>query len=94
MLTIEDCIALSDLTEEEIEAIAEHEHVPEMVAVELGSYLIHGPGGEKRVRRIIADDIAAARRRGDLAHAAKLKLVLRHFLEHHAPEGARRSRAR
>ena len=87
MLTIEDCIALSELSEEEIEAIAEHEHLPEIVAVELGSYIIHGPGGERRIRRIIADDIAAARQRGDLAHAARLKLVLRHFLDHHAPGG-------
>ena len=84
MLTIEDCIALSELTEEEIDAIAEHEHVPEMVAVEIGSYLIHSPGGEKRIKRIIVEDIAAARQRGDLAHAAKLKLVLKHFVEHHA----------
>jgi len=28
MLTIEDCIGLSELTEEEILAIAEHEHIP------------------------------------------------------------------
>ena len=84
MLTIEDCIALSELTEEEIDAIAEHEHVPEMVAVEMGSYLIHSPGGEKRIKRIIVEDIAVARQRGDLVHAAKLKLVLKHFVEHHA----------
>ena len=86
MLTIEDCIALSDLTEEEIEAIAEHERIPEMLAVELGSYLVHGPKGEARVKRIIVDDIQAARRRGDLVHAARLKLVLRHFLDQHAPQ--------
>ena len=43
MLTLEDCIELSDLSEEEILAIAEHEHIPEMVAVELGAYLVHTP---------------------------------------------------
>ncbi len=84
MLDIESCIALSGLTEEEIEAIAEHEHVPEMIAVELGGYLVQLPDGQKRIRRIIADDIAAAQQRGDLAHAARLKLVLQHFLERHA----------
>ncbi len=93
MLTIEDCIALSDLTEEEIDAVAEHEHVPEMLAVELGSYLVHLPDGERRIKRIIAEDIAVARARGDLAHAAKLKLVLRHFVEHHAPANAPRARS-
>jgi hypothetical protein len=30
MLTMQDCIELSDLTEDEILAIAEHEHLPEM----------------------------------------------------------------
>lgn len=47
MLTLQDCIELSDLTEDEILAIAEHEHIPEMVAVELGSYLVYAPNGEK-----------------------------------------------
>jgi len=84
MLTIQDCIELSDLTEEEILAIAEHEHVPEMIAVELGCYLVHTPEGEKRIKRMIADDIAAARSRGDHRHAAKLRLVLKHYLEEHA----------
>ncbi|HYD31417.1 MAG TPA: hypothetical protein VEB64_11255 [Azospirillaceae bacterium] len=82
MLTIDDCIALCDLTEDEIDAIAEHEHVPEMVAVEMGSYLIHLPDGRRRIRTIIRDDIRAAQARDDTLHAAKLKLVLRHFVEH------------
>ncbi|NBB83698.1 MAG: hypothetical protein GVY28_09865 [Alphaproteobacteria bacterium] len=83
MLTIEDCIALSELTREEIDAIAEHEHVPEMVAAELGAYLVETRQGEKRISRMIRDDIAHAKARGDHAHAAKLRLVLRHFLDTH-----------
>lgn len=82
MLTLEDCIALSDLTQEEIDAIAEHEHLPEVIAAELGSYLVHHAGGERTIRSIIRDDIEAATARGDIIHAAKLKLVLRHFVAH------------
>jgi hypothetical protein len=82
VLTLEDCIALSDLTEEEIDAIAEHEHVPEIIATELGCYLVHLPEGRQAIKAIIRDDIAAARARGDYLHSAKLKLVLRHFIEH------------
>jgi hypothetical protein len=82
VLTLEDCIALSDLTEEEIDAIAEHEHVPEIIATELGCYLVHLPWGRQAIKAIIRDDIAAARARGDYLHSAKLKLVLRHFIEH------------
>ena len=73
MLTFEDCLALCELTEEEVDAIAEHEQISETVAVELGSYLIHGPDGQLLIQRMIIDDIQAARRRGDLAHAAHLK---------------------
>lgn len=81
MLTIEDCIALSDLTEEEIDAIAEHEHVPEMIAVELGAYLVHLPDGQRAIRGIIREDIAHAQARREFAHSAKLKMVLQMFVE-------------
>ncbi|MDO9598490.1 MAG: hypothetical protein Q7J47_12285 [Azoarcus sp.] len=84
MLTIQDCIELSDLTEDELLAIAEHEHVPEMLAVEMGAYMVQTAEGEKRIKRMIADDIAMAREHGNLKHAAKLKLVLKHYLENHA----------
>ena len=83
MLTIQDCIELSDLTEEEILAIAEHEHVPEMVAVELGNYLVHTASGEKKIKRMIADDIAHAKETGNVKHGAVLKTVLKHYVEHH-----------
>lgn len=86
MLTFEDCIALSELTDEEIAAIAEHEHLPMTVAAEFGNYLIRCADGLPRIKRIIAEDIAAADRRGNHRHALALKLVLRHFLEHHAAQ--------
>ena len=83
MLTIEDCVALCGLTEEEVEAIAEHEHLPRMLATEMAAYLVETPTGERRIRRMIREDIEMASTRGDHAHAAKLKLVLKHFLEEH-----------
>ncbi|MBI1394723.1 MAG: hypothetical protein GC151_01995 [Betaproteobacteria bacterium] len=83
MLTIEDCIGLSELTEEEVQAIAEHEHLPQIVAAELGSYLVRTPEGELRISAMIRDDIDHATSVGDFQHAALLKLCLRHFVEHH-----------
>jgi hypothetical protein len=83
MLTFDDCLGLCDLTEEEVAAIAEHEHLPMIVAAELGNYLIHGPDGALRVKRIIVDDIRHAASVGDMAHVLALKLVLRHFVETH-----------
>jgi hypothetical protein len=84
MLTLQDCLELCELTEDEVLAIAEHEHITEMAALELGNYLVHTPEGERRIKAMIADDIDAARVRGDVRHAAMLKLVLRHFVQTHA----------
>jgi hypothetical protein len=83
MLSLEDCIALCGLSEEEVLAIAEHEHIPEIVAAELASYLVQTPEGEMRMKAIIRDDIEAARRRGDRRHELALKLMLRDFVLQH-----------
>ena len=83
MLSFEDCLGLCELTEDEVLAIAEHEHIPEMAALELGNYLVHLPGGEMRIKAIIRDDIAAACRRGERARELALKLVLRNFVLQH-----------
>lgn len=90
MLTFDDCVALCELTEDEIAAIAEHEHLPMIVAAELGNYLIHGPDGALRIKRIILDDLMAADRAGDKGRALTLKLVLRHFVERHPECRSRR----
>ena len=83
MLTIDDCIALSDLTEDEIDAIAEHEHLPEMVAVELGCCMVHSAEGHRRIARFIRDDIERARSHGQTVLAQQLTVVLKGFVAHH-----------
>ena len=37
MITFDDCLALCELTEEEIDAIAEHEHLTGTVALEMAT---------------------------------------------------------
>lgn len=88
MLTYQECLELSELSADEIDAIAQHEHVPEIVAAELGNYLVHCPDGVPRLRRIILDDIAEAKHRGDRQRALHLRLVLRHFVETHPLKAA------
>ncbi len=83
MLSLEDCIALCDLSEAEILEIAHHEHLPEIAAVELGNYLVHTPSGEMRIKSIIRDDIAEACALGDRGRELALKLVLREFVLRH-----------
>lgn len=88
MVTFEDCLSLCELTEEEVDAIREHEQVSETVALEMGSHLIHGPDGRLYIEHMIVDDILAAKRRGDIAYTAKLKQTLRRFIETHQAAGA------
>jgi len=92
MLTLEDCIALCDLSEAEVLAIAEHEHIPEIAAAEFGNYLVQTSKGELCIKAMIKDDIAAAAARGDRDHVLALKLVLRDFVLQH-PRCDERQRA-
>ena len=40
MITMKDCIDMCGLTQNEVMAIAEHEHVPEIAAASMGRYLL------------------------------------------------------
>jgi hypothetical protein len=83
VISLQDMIGLSGLTEEEILAIAEHEHIPEAVATGLASYLSHAEKGLDSVRDMIFDDIRKAQSRGDRGHVLDLLRVLHHFLRSH-----------
>jgi hypothetical protein len=83
MISLEDCIALSGLTEEEVLAIAEHEHLPEIAATALAQYLLKQEHGMEKIRDMIVDDIRQAQQRQDKAHILTLLHVLHHFLKSH-----------
>ena len=83
MLTFEDCLALCDLSLEEISAIAEHEHLPEITALEYGDYLVHTPEGEQCIKKMIIDDIEHSKETGNVKHKETLETVLRHFVLTH-----------
>jgi hypothetical protein len=84
MITLQDCIGLCGLTEEEVLAIAEHEHLPEIAATALAEYLLSQEHGSEKVRDMIVDDI----RQAQLTSGSKEKVltllhVLHHFLKTH-----------
>jgi hypothetical protein len=91
MISLEDCIALCGLSEQEVAAIAEHEHVPEIAAAAIGRYLLKEPDGSAKIRDMMRDDIHDALSRGEKARASELLMVLRHFLATH-PEAAQPTR--
>lgn len=75
----EDLIGLCGLDEEEVAAIAEHEHIPDVAAASLASYM-------QEVRRMICDDIKNTLDRGDDKHAGELLMALTHLHQAHARE--------
>ena len=83
MITLEDCICFCGLTEKEVLAIAEHEHLPEIAATALANYLLLQEHGTEKVRDMIVDDIRQAQLRGDKEHVLNLLHVLHHFLKTH-----------
>ena len=83
MITLQDCVALCGLKESEVLAIAEHEHVPEIVAAGLASSLLKHAHGVDGVRHMIIEDIRAAHERGDLQHVHELLVCLKNFLDEH-----------
>ncbi len=80
MISIEDIIGMTGLTREEVDAIAEHEHIPEVAAAALGDYLMHQDKGSDAILLMIRDDLRAALKRGDREHAKELMMALRHFI--------------
>ena len=90
MLTLEDCIALSELTEVEILAIASHERIPQIAAAELGNYLVRSIDGEWLIKAMIRDDITHAAASGNRERELGLKMVLRNYICSHPRCDARR----
>ncbi len=84
MLTIEDCLRMCRLSEDELAAEVDHEHLPDVIALEMSNYLCIAADGQRRLSCMIAIDIEAARAHGNLAHAAKLRRVLQQFIERYA----------
>ena len=83
MLTLQECLEFCDLTEDEIHAIAEHEHVTDIVAAELGDCLLQTDEGVCLIRRYMLDDIAIAEAHGQSLKVQHLHEVLQRFEASH-----------
>ena len=82
MLTYTECLEMCGLSDEEIDAIAEHEHLEPIVAMALGKYMVEH-NASHQVRQYILDDIEMARAQGNSAKMALLTQTLCHFMTTH-----------
>lgn len=84
MLTYEECLAMSELSEEEIQSLAAHGRLSPIIAMALGQYLLTH-GGHAHIQEIIARDIEAARKARDHERVILLQTALRQLGAWEAP---------
>ncbi len=94
MLTLKDCIEFSGFDVQEIDAIAEHEHLPAMVALEKAAGILDQSWGAPALRQMIRDNIDRARANNRREHAISLEVVYRRACVKHPGGIDRRERSR
>jgi len=83
MLSFQDVIDYCDLDSGEIEAVAEHEHLPMTVAAEMGEFLLCSPEGVCRLHSMIIDNMQQALDAGNYEHAQVLAKTYEHLQRSH-----------
>ena len=86
MLSLQDCLDLTDISDGELAAIARHEKIPPIVALELGHLLIQTAAGVETLRQFIHDDIMSAQRQNRCQDCEQFSRTLADFNEKH-PDG-------
>lgn len=83
MLCLEDCLDFCDLSASEVEAIARHEHVPMIVAAEMGINLLKSADGIRCLERFFLETAESARNRGCLEDAGRYMTTYQQFHLNH-----------
>ena len=83
MLSIQDVIDYCDLDRGEIEAIAEHEHIPVTVAAEMSEVLLCTPDGVCRLHSMIIENMQHALASGHFQHVKDLAETYEHLQRTH-----------
>lgn len=83
MLSIQDVLDYCDLDRGEIEAIAEHEHIPITVAAEMSEVLLCSPEGVCQLHLMFLDNMRHAFDRGDMSHVQELAEAYEHLQRSH-----------
>lgn len=83
MLSIEDCLGLSGLSEDELQLVAEHEHVPLIVAAEMAAGLRRTPRGTYVLRGYMLDALEKAVSSGENDRARRLDRIIAGFVAAH-----------
>jgi hypothetical protein len=85
MITLRDLASFCDLTEDEIEAISQHEHEPIVLALTQAKNLLDDPKGYAKLSLCFEEEIRLAQSRGDTKRACELKTIYSAFARTHKP---------
>jgi len=91
MLTLDECIGMSGLTEEEIAVIAEQRRIPEIVAAQIAHELLKTPKGVYALRCDLSDALERAKLAGRREKVKRLDRVLTRFNAAHPTKRVLRS---
>ena len=83
MLSMQDLLDYCDLDTAEIEAIAEHEHVPITIAAEMSEGLLCTPDGVCRLHSMIIENMQRALDSGHYQHVRDLAHTYQHLQRTH-----------
>ena len=83
MVTLDECIGMSGLTDDEITVIAQHRRMPTIVAAEVGHALLATAKGKLVLRGYMSDLLVKARLAGKRDRAQHLERVLNGFNARH-----------
>jgi hypothetical protein len=83
MLSIRDCMDYCDITEEEVELVAEHEGILDSAAAQIMCGLVQTNEGVAIVTRYMLDLADRADRRGDHERALRTLAVCARFMADH-----------
>lgn len=86
MISIKDCLDYSDLTEDEVSAIAEHEHLPYASAAQLACGLAQSRDGTEVLRCLLKNAVCDAAGCGHAKALITARNAYAQFIANH-PEG-------
>src|SRR3954466_11511326 len=65
LITLNDLVGFTELTDADVHAIARHEHVTVLEAICMGCRMMQSSGGQKAIIDFLKDDLQSASSRGD-----------------------------
>lgn len=83
MLTVDECLGFCELDPLLVEALAQNEHVPAIVAVSLAVTLLKSPRGIYRLHTALLEEIERAWNDGDRQKAKTLDKAYSGFRRHY-----------